>query len=304
MLVLGWLLLLLAATALAARFLAAGNRWVVATAALSPYLMPAAPVAAVVFGLSGHWGPVAVSAALTVAAVAVHLPWYLGARLPGPGATVRFLSANLYLGKAEPAAVARLAIESADILAVQELTGELAEALSPLLATEFPYSTLRPRDKAAGVGLWSRFPITDSGSDESFSRGFIHARVQAPETEMTVVSTHMPPPRSAFTSWREDIRRLGPALRAVPAAGPVIVGSDLNATPDVREFRRLLRDGYRDGAAQVHAGLTRTYPCHLPIPPFLAVDHILTRDAVATSMRTVSVAGSDHLALAATVVLH
>ncbi|WP_395308247.1 endonuclease/exonuclease/phosphatase family protein [Mycobacterium sp. AMU20-3851] len=300
----GWLLSFLSAGALTARQLAAVNRWVVATAALSPYLMPAAPVAALVFALSRHWVPAAAAVALTVTAVAAHLPWYIGGRQAEPGATVRFVTANLYLGRAQPAAVATMALESADIVAVQELTDELSAALSPLLAEDFPFSLLRPRDNAAGVGLWSRFPIIDSGSDESFSRGFIHARVRTPEAEVTVVSTHMPPPRSAFTSWREDIRRLGRALRTVAATGPVIVGSDLNATPDVREFRQLLHDGYRDGAAQANAGLTMTYPCHTPLPPFLAVDHILTRDATATSVRTVSVAGSDHLALAATVVLH
>ena len=303
MLVLGWLLLLVAAGALVARNLAALNRWVVAAAALSPYLMPAAGLALLVFGLFGHWMPAAIAAALTIAAVAGHLPWYLGGRAPGPGATVRVVSANLYLGRADPAAVSRLAVEHADILAVQELTGDCAAALSPLLATDFPYAMVRPRDKAAGVGIWSRYPIVDSGSDESFSRGFIHARVRAPGAELTVVSTHMPPPRSAFGSWLDEIRRLGPALSALPRTGPVVVGSDLNATPDVREFRRVLRDGYRDAAAQANAGLTRTYPTHIPVPPFLAVDHILTRDATTTSLRTVPVAGSDHLALAATVVL-
>lgn len=113
----------------------------------------------------------------------------------------------------------------------------------------------------------------------------------------------MPPPRSAFDAWRHEIDRLGPALWEIPPGGPVIVGGDLNATPDVREFRRLLRDGYRDGAAQAAAGLTRTYPSNVIIPLLLAVDHIITREATAVSLRTVEVAGSDHLALAATVVL-
>ena len=180
--------------------------------------------------------------------------------------------------------MATLATEHADILAVQELTPELSEQLTAALAADFPYSALRPRDRAAGVGLWSRYPITASGSDESFSRGFIYARVAVPDTDLetTVVSTHMPPPRSAFDSWRSDIARLGPVLREIPPGGPVIVGGDLNATPDVREFRQLLSDGYRDGAAQAAAGLTRTHPSNLIIPPLLAVDHILTRDATAT----------------------
>jgi endonuclease/exonuclease/phosphatase family metal-dependent hydrolase len=249
---------------------------------------------------------VSVAAVLTVAVLAVQLPWYIGSPDPNSGSTLRFVSANLLLGEADPAAVARLATEHADVLAVQELTPELSATLSPALAKEFPYSALRPRERAAGVGLWSRYPIVSSGSDESFSRGLIYARVQVPDTdfETTVVSTHMPPPRSAFESWRNDIARLGTTLQGFPPDAPVVVGGDLNATPDVREFRQLLRDGYRDGAAQAGAGLTRTHPSHEIIPPVLAVDHVMTRDATVTSLQTVSVAGSDHLALAAIVVLH
>ncbi|MDZ7885534.1 MAG: endonuclease/exonuclease/phosphatase family protein [Mycobacterium sp.] len=304
--IVGVLLLLLAAGALVARYVPATNRALLAVAALSPYLMFGAPLAVLVFALSRHWTLVSVAAVLTVAVLAVQMPWYIGSPDPGTGTTLRFVSANLLLGEAEPAAVASLAAEQADILAVQELTPELAAALSSALARDFPYSALRPRERAAGVGLWSRYPIVTSGSDESFGRGLIYAAVQVPDTDAatTVVSTHMPPPRSAFDSWRSDIARLGSVLRELPPGGPVVVGGDLNATPDVREFRQLLRDGYRDGAKQVGAGLTRTYPSDTVFPPALAVDHIMTRDASVTSLRTVQVSGSDHLALAATVVLH
>lgn len=301
--VVGLLLVALAVGALVARFAPASNRGLLAVAALSPYLMLGAPLAVLVFALSRHWTLVSVAAVLTVAVLAVHLPRYVGSPDPGSGTTLRFVTANLLLGGAEPAAVADLAEEHADIVAVQELTPGLAAVLGPVLAKEFPYSALRPRERAAGVGLWSRFPIIGSGSDESFARGFVYARIQVPDTdfETTVVSTHMPPPPSAFDSWRADIMKLGPVLRALAAGGPVIVGGDLNATPDIREFRQLLTGGYRDGAAQAGAGSTRTHPSHLMIPPLLAVDHILTRDATVTSLRTVEVAGSDHLGLAATV---
>lgn len=303
--VLGLLLLAVAAAALAARFTPANNRWILAGAALSPYLMLGAPLAVLVFGVSRHWTLVSVAAVLTVATLAVQAPWYIGSPDPDTGTTLRFVSANLLLGEADPAAVTALAAEHADILAVQELTPELSAVLSTALAADFPYSALRPRDRAAGVGLWSRYPITSSGSDESFSRGVIYARVRIPETdfETTVLSTHMPPPRSAFASWRTDITRLGPVLHDLPDDGPIVIGGDLNASPDVREFRQLLRGGYRDGAAQAGAGMTRTHPSNVIIPPLLAVDHIITRDATVTALRTVPVAGSDHLALVATVVL-
>lgn len=303
--VLGLLLIAVAAAALAARFTPASNRWILAGAALSPYLMLGAPLAVLVFGVSRHWTLVSVAAVLTVVVLAVQAPRYIGSPAPDTGAALRFVSANLLLGEADPAAVTALAAEHADILAVQELTPELSAALSGALAADFPYSALRPRERAAGVGLWSRYPITASGSDESFTRGLIYARVQVPGTdvETIVLSTHMPPPRSAFASWRTDITRLGPVLRELPDDGPIVVGADLNASPDVREFRQLLRDGYRDGAAQAGAGMTRTHPSNSIVPALLAVDHVITRDATVTALRTMEVAGSDHLALVATVAL-
>lgn len=155
---LGLLVLVLAAGALVVRFLPATNRPLLATAALSPYLMLGAPLAVLLFALSRHWTLVSIAAVLTVAVLAVQLPWYIGSPQPGSGATLRFVSANLLLGEAQLNAVATLARNSADILAVQELTPALAAALSPAFTDEFPYSALRPREKAAGVGLWRPVP--------------------------------------------------------------------------------------------------------------------------------------------------
>ncbi|MGU3497923.1 endonuclease/exonuclease/phosphatase family protein [Mycobacterium sp. C31M] len=303
---LGLFLVLVAVCALLARFLPAVDRPVVATAALSPYVMSGAPLAMLGFAVSRHWTLASVAAGLTVAVLAVSLPRYLGSRSAATGTTLRFVSANLYLGRADPHAVAALARADADVLAVQELTPELARTLTAALGQDFPHYALRPRDRAAGVGLWSRYPITASEADDSFSRGFLAARIQSPEhgTEVLAVSTHMPPPRSAFATWRSEITRLPAALRRLPADCPVIVGGDFNATQDVREFRMLLRDGYRDAGQQAGAGLLRTYPGEGPVPAFLAVDHILTRAATAGSVSAIPLPGSDHKALVATITLH
>lgn len=297
-------LLVVAGTALVARFLPAVNRTVLLTAALSPYLMLGAPVATALFAATGRGGPATVASVVTVAALATQLPSFVGRRAPA-GPVLRFVTANLRYGQADSAAVAELACGHADVLTVQELTPELADALSARLAPAFPFAVLRPGERASGVGLWSRHPVLASGGDERFQRGFITARVRVPglPTPTTVVCTHLSPPRSAFGQWRADIERLGPALKSLDADGPVVVGCDLNATPDVRDFRDLLRAGYAGGAGQAGAGFLRTHPDDLPIPRVVAVDHVLTRGATVTAIRAVRVPGSDHRALVATVVL-
>ena len=89
------------------------------------------------------------------------------------------------------------------------------------------------------------------------------------------------------------------AREAGPAA--VIIGGDYNSTPDMRQFRQLLTNGYRDAVEQLGAGYAPTFRANADIPPLITIDHILTRNAAAKSIKTVTVEGSDHRALLATI---
>jgi endonuclease/exonuclease/phosphatase (EEP) superfamily protein YafD len=86
-------------------------------------------------------------------------------------------------------------------------------------------------------------------------------------------------------------------------AGSVIVAADLNSTTGMRPFRALLRNGYRDAAEQSGAGIKPTFPAASRLPPFLAIDHILTRNCTATSLCTVKIPGSDHRGLVVTIAI-
>ncbi|MCV7281824.1 endonuclease/exonuclease/phosphatase family protein [Mycolicibacterium flavescens] len=298
--------LVLAAVAFAVRFVPIVNRPLLVIAALAPYLMLGAPVAVLVFAALRRWGATLLAVALTAAVVAVQAPLYSADDAPA-GVTVRFASVNLRYGEADATAVVTLAREQVDVLAVQELTPQLAENLAELGA-DFPFQVLQPRDGPAGVGIWSRYPMRAGTSFDEFWLGLLTARVRIPgaAAETTVVTTHLSAPwPDPFEGWRQDVTRLPTVLQqiAADAPGAVLVAGDLNSTPDMREFRALLRDGYHDAAEQAGAGLTRTHPADIAVPPVFAVDHILTRDATATSVRTVAVPGSDHRALIAEIVL-
>jgi endonuclease/exonuclease/phosphatase (EEP) superfamily protein YafD len=293
-----------AALALAARYVPGVNRPVLATAALAPYLGLGAPAAVVLFAVTHHWIGVAVAALLTVASVVVRLRWYVGRRT-GAGVGLRIVSANLRYGRADAVAVVGLAHDDADILAVQELTPDKADQIAAAGIDEIlPYRVLRAREGAAGVGVWSRYPIEPAADYDDFWLGLITARVRIPgvPAETTVVTTHMSAPwPEPIQGWRDDLTRLATVLSEIGASsdGPVIVAGDLNATPDVLEFRRLLRNGYRDAAEQAGVGLTRTHPADIRIPPLFAVDHILTYRCTASRVRTVAIKDSDHRALVA-----
>jgi endonuclease/exonuclease/phosphatase (EEP) superfamily protein YafD len=304
----GAVVLVAAAAALAVRHVPMVNRPLIATAAAAPYLMLGGPIALIVFAALRRWFVALVAAALTAAVLAVQLPLYIAAPAP-QGVTVRFVSANLRYGHADAANVVGLARDNADVLAVQELTPEEAGRLSRAgLDAEFPFHALAPREGPAGVGVWSRHPITHSTTDDGFWLGLLTARVRVPDVsaEVTVVTTHMSAPwPEPVAGWRADMSRLATALQTIAAQAPgaVVVGGDLNATTDMPEFRRLLHDGYRDAAEQAGAGVTRTHPADIALPPVFAVDHILVRGATATSVRTLAIAESDHRALAATITI-
>jgi endonuclease/exonuclease/phosphatase family metal-dependent hydrolase len=299
--------LAVAVAALIARYLPGRFRAIVATAALAPYLMLGAPVAMVVFTVRGHWLLAGGAAVIAVAVVAVQLPRFLpGRRASSTG--IRAMSANLRYGRADPGALVLAATEHADILAVQELTPDKASLLvANGIAKTFPYCALRAREGPAGVGIWSRYPIDSSTVDERFWLGFVMARVRWPgaRTSATVAVTHMSAPwPDPIRGWREDLAMLRETLTDIGRSeqGPVVVAGDFNATPDVREFRRLLRGGYRDAAEQAGAGLTRTHPADVPlVPPVFAVDHILVLRCDASAVRTLPIKDSDHRALLATI---
>jgi len=303
----GAIALCAAIVGLAARWIPIVNRLLLALAAGVPYLVLGAPVAAVLFGVVGNWPLTAVAVATTVAAAVVQVPLFRRAKAPS-GTALRFLSANLRYGRAEAEPVVRYAEESADIVALQELTpAALARLEAAGLDRMFPHRALREMDEPGGVGIWSRYPITDVRIDDGFWLGMLAVGVQIPGAgaATTVMTVHLSAPwPDPLQGWRDDLTRLADTLlkAARASSGPVLLAGDLNATPDMREFRRLLRQGYQDAGAQAGAGVVRTHPADIVAPPVFAVDHILTRGYVATSVRTLQVPGSDHRALLAQLV--
>jgi endonuclease/exonuclease/phosphatase family metal-dependent hydrolase len=72
----------------------------------------------------------------------------------------------------------------------------------------------------------------------------------------------------------------------------------MNSTTDMKPFRAALVSGYQDAGEQSGAGGRATWPSDFPL---LTIDHILTRNATTTSLRTVGIPGSDHRGLLAVV---
>jgi len=138
------------------------------------------------------------------------------------------------------------------------------------------------------------------------------ARLRVPGVgrDPLVASVHIMSPVADETNTVDDWRSGIAATEAVlddfaDTAGQaaVIIAGDFNTTPDMRQFRDLLTNGYRDAVEQTGAGFVPTFPADSWLPPVLAIDHVLTRDCRVTAVRAMEIAGSDHRALLATVQL-
>ncbi len=298
-----------AAGAQAVRYVPIEHHIVLMLAVASPYLMFAAPVSVLLLALSRRWLVTAVAGCLTVAMLVVQLPRYLGPETGvAASVSVRVMTANLRLGLADANAVTDSARDLADVLVVQELTPAAVSRLSAAgLDRTFPHRALNPHNIASGVGVWSRYPIVQSTPIHGYRMPQLHTRIRIDGVvvDPTVVSVHLSGPwPQPIEDWRSDLAKFPATLDQLAkgaGAGAVIVAGDFNSTTDMRPFRHLLSDGYRDAAEQAGAGMTRSFPSLRWAPPLLGIDHVLVYNCAATSARTVSVPGSDHRGLVATI---
>jgi endonuclease/exonuclease/phosphatase (EEP) superfamily protein YafD len=302
----GVLAFVVAAIGLVSRYLPVSNEAVLVVAVASPYLTATGVAAMVAFAVARRWVLTIVAALLCAVMLSVLLPRFIGPEKPTvPTTALRVLSANLGMGRADPRAVVALASQSADVVVLQEMTPEVATAMSAAgLDAAFPHRAIDPRPMAAGIGVWSRHPIVSSASVSGYQMPMLSAQIRVPGVrfDATVLAVHLAAPWVQPLRWfRGDIEKLPTTLgelARIAGSGAVIVAGDLNATYDMRPFRRLLEEGYRDAAEQAGAGLTLTYPSRPWRRPVVGIDHVLVRNCSAAAAQVVTVPGSDHRGLA------
>ncbi|WP_234935488.1 endonuclease/exonuclease/phosphatase family protein [Mycolicibacterium austroafricanum] len=302
--------LAIAAATLVIRALPLPNNLALVIAVGSPYVVLVALLGLVIAALNRLIALSLIAVLVTAASVAAQVHWYHGARsggVVGEHVDVRVLSSNLRYGRAEPGEFVKLARNSADVVTVSELTAEAVQRFYGAgMGDEFPNSMLFPASNAGGNGIWSRYPLTPISPTRFWNTGMVAARVQIPGVliEPAVASVHITSPMGSFESWRNGVTATTSRLAGLADAvgdGAVIAAGDFNSTPDMRQFRDLIANGYRDAVRSTGVGFMPTFPSDTALPPVIAIDHVLARRANVTSVHSVDVRGSDHRALLATV---
>lgn len=157
--------------------------------------------------------------------------------------------------------IERLTTSGADIVALQELTPEQAEALQadPLLQQRYPYQMLNPRPGVSGMGLLSRFPILKQHPNPDASPRWAQLDLGDGRT-LTVFNAH--PSRSGiqlpfgYDPSRRDEQIATIRARTAPllARGePILLLGDFNITEREPAYHELT-SGLQDAHALVGSG--------------------------------------------------
>lgn len=221
--------------------------------------------------------------------------------------TLRVLNVNALHGRADVAGlidqVSRLQL---DVLAVQELTPALSQSLEEAgIAEALPFSYLDPQDSSAGIGLWSRWPLTPLPPVPATVTAMPRAQLSL-RWPVTITVVHPKAPlRLGRHAWRYDLNQLRETL--ADTAGHQIVAGDFNATRDHRVFRKILAPRFADclDVANRRPWPGFTWPANRKYPPLLRLDHILvSRTGLGVpEARTVEVTGTDHRGVLAVIEL-
>ncbi|MGC0420543.1 endonuclease/exonuclease/phosphatase family protein [Embleya sp. AB8] len=293
-----------------ARLLVFDAMWPVAIVTV---FAPYAAAAAVLVVLGAALLRMRLTLLVALGLVVVHTLWMLP-RLtagggPAPGGTrVRVMTANAYFGSADPARITELVLrERVDVLAVEELTPELAAGLERAgLARELPYTAGHGESGAAGLAIYARRPLTDERLlPERTTMPMPGATVEIDGRRIRIQGVHtMPPLRGQAGKWAHDLDAL--RREAERRTLPTIFLGDFNATPDNASFRALTGAGLRDAHEERGRGLARTWPMAYfhGLPPLFGLDHVLVAGGIeVASVSEHRVPHTDHAAVIAELAL-
>ncbi|MEU4259597.1 endonuclease/exonuclease/phosphatase family protein [Streptomyces fradiae] len=218
----------------------------------------------------------------------------------GSGGDLMVVSHNVNADNPDPQGTASaVAASGADVVALVELKPGMVPVYEKALAAAYPYHSVR-----GTVGLWSRYPVGDSGPVDirlGWTRA-MRATVSAPQGPVAVYVVHLPSVRvklrAGFTANQRDrsADRLGEAIAAEPNRRVILLG-DLNGTMNDRSLNAVTSQ-MRSTQGAAGDGMGFSWPASFPMA---RIDQILVRGVEPAASWSLPRTGSDHLPIAARV---
>ena len=210
-----------------------------------------------------------------------------------------------------------------DVLAIQELSHWQASRLSEALKPTFPYQRLLPGERFEGIGLFSRYPITEilfeqQGSDLGAIQ---HVRLAVNGRELGLMNVHPWPPRLRLTqasgiplpvdydTSARDARIDTLVSRLDAERGTVLAVGDFNLADREPRYQELT-SRFRDAQREAGWGFGFTFPAEIGrrgfsfIPSVVRIDYVFYDPSLAArSVEVGRMPGSDHRYVVADLVL-
>ncbi|MYS09142.1 hypothetical protein GTW71_22500 [Streptomyces sp. SID6041] len=209
---------------------------------------------------------------------------------------------NVNADNPDPAGTARqLAASGADIVALEELKGDMVPAYEKNLAEAYPYHAVE-----GTVGLWSKLPLRGAQPVDirmGWTRA-MRANVVTPAGEVAVYVAHLPSVRvklnAGFTANQRDVsaNALGEAISDDRHERIILLG-DLNGTMNDRALNGITSQ-LRSTQGAAGDGFGFSWPASFPMA---RIDQILVKGVEPMSSWALPKTQSDHLPLAARVKL-
>ncbi|MBP2581707.1 vancomycin resistance protein VanJ [Streptomyces sp. PvR006] len=207
---------------------------------------------------------------------------------------------NVNADNPDPAGTAeQLAASGADVLALEELKGDMVPAYEKGLAKAYPYHSVQ-----GTVGLWSKLPLRDPQPVDirmGWTRA-MRADVVTPQGEIAVYVAHLPSVRvklnAGFTANQRDdsANALGEAISRDRHERIVLLG-DLNGTMNDRALNGITSQ-LRSTQGAAGDGFGFSWPASFPMA---RIDQILVKGVEPMSSWALPETRSDHLPVAARV---
>jgi endonuclease/exonuclease/phosphatase (EEP) superfamily protein YafD len=229
---------------------------------------------------------------------------------------LRILTYNLKAQSLELEPALHIIAEAqADVVALQELSVEMAAALTDRFSSRYPYQALHtdPDNPISGQGVLSRFPILEDDYWRIY-QAMQRVVLELDGRPIVLYNAHpiQPIRPNGFVMRAEEISDL--LRRAAQETLPVILAGDFNMSDQSSDYSRLAAQ-YQDTYRAVGWGLGLTFPAEVPyfgggqyahpifqfVPPLVRLDYVF-HDASFTSLSAQvwpEAGGSDHLPVVA-----
>lgn len=247
------------------------------------------------------WMLLPVTVAVMVAAT-IALPGWFAHTSPQAPRDLTVMAVNLSFGTADPDQVAdAVRARSVDVLVATEITPDAERALDESGLDEWfieRAGQTRP-DSFTGTMVYSRFPLTEvTGGDPVDA----HTPSVQPEvvvdvsgTPVRIKAVHVMAPLAGETEqWRAGLGALATWRDRQSGDQPTVLAGDFNASQGHPAFRALAA-GQDDAHRVAGLGWVRTWPyVDHRVPPYVQIDHLLSRDLTVVEAGQVAIHGTDH----------